>query len=584
MNPLAFYAALTLAVVAGIYLFRRKSRDVKVSTLMFFSNVRVSAEGGRRITRPQTPLILLVELLILTLVVLAAADPRAIIGEEFMPLIVILDDSNSMNAGKEVSPRQRAVAFLENHVFSAREYRISLIKAGVRPEFIGRRDMLPKEAALLIDNWRCTSPTADLNEAVKLAGESFNAGTRILVMTDNAPKTALAENISWHGFAEPMDNLAITGASRYALGKTDRCFFEFTNFSGSSANLLAEIVDVADGKIHQRVEFAMAPRAVRRVRFSLQETAATLMAEIKNDAVAFDNRAWLLPVRRPPVKVAFFGLSQSIKHLLDRTVSAAENAESVQVGYDLAFVSGNEKIDNLEPEAWAFVFASASSPALIRGAVTIDRSHEICEGLPETQGVWAIDETLKSEGYPLLAIADTSLLTISSHDSGKKRLMMNYLPEYSSLHQTSFWPVLFWNVFSWRQSLQPGPTAFNFRSGMQAVVNADADAGELWLTTPSGRREALPLFKRQALFNLEETGPYRIEGQGNNSWTIVANLLSPAESDLTGRVAFTPDSSVRFNELLKHSSDVRWWFIIPALLLLLLHQWLVSRGGGRLVY
>ena len=47
MSPLAFWGLLALAAVTAIYLFRRQSRNIRVSSLMFWSHVKVPAEGGR---------------------------------------------------------------------------------------------------------------------------------------------------------------------------------------------------------------------------------------------------------------------------------------------------------------------------------------------------------------------------------------------------------------------------------------------------------------------------------------------------------------------------------------------------------
>lgn len=578
MNPLAFYAAATLLVVAGVYLFRRQSRDVRVSTLMFFSAVKVAAEGGRRVTRPQTPLILLVELLILILVVLAAADPRAIIGEEFMPLVIILDDSYSMSQGK--SAKDRAINFLENEIFARRVYRISLIRAGVKPEFIGRRDMLPVEAAQLIENWRCRSALANLDEAVKLAGESFNQGTRVLVLTDSRPESTLSENISWYAFGEPVNNLAVTSASRYALGNVDRCFVEFSNFSNESADLQAEIVETDSGRLIEKVQYQMAANSVRRLRFSLKNNAATVKVKILSDPVEFDNEVWLMPVRKKPLRVSTATLPQPLRRLIENTVIAAENAELSEINPELIFTTDAQMTTLPDPDVGIFYFPVASQPMLVRGAVTSDRIHEVCEGLPEARGIWAIEADAGISGYPLLTVADKILLALGP--APQQRMQMNLVPEYSTIQRTSFWPVLFWNVFAWRQSLKPGPVDFNYRSGMEVVINSGRQA-EIELTLPSGKSEKLQSWRGQSFLTVDEVGLYQLS-TGTASWTVAVNLLSPQESNLTTRSSIQPDEPAHDRELLKHSSDVRWWFIIPALLLLLLHQWLVSRRRVNLVY
>ncbi len=581
MNPLAFYATAALLVVAGVYLFRRQSRDIKVSALMFYAAVKVPAEGGRKVTLPQTPLILLVELLILTLVIFAAADPRAIIGEEFMPLVVILDDSFSMRAGDNSNPKSKATRFLDRTVFSEKVYRVSLIRAGTRPEFIGRRDMLPKEASLLIENWRCNSPLSDLDEAVKLAGESFNPGTRILVLTDSAPQSTLSENIGWYAFGEPVGNLAITAASRYPLGNVDRCFIEFSNLSEENRELQAVVTDQASGRVLEQINWQMPANSIRRLRFSLKNTDARVNAKILSDSIEYDNEIWLMPVRKDPLKVAVAGLQPSLRPLFENTLNAAENAELVSGEAEMVITS-DVNLATGSNETCILFLPVASDPMLVRGTVTSDRTHFICEGLPEVRGMWAIETSAKLGGYPLLSVGDRDLFTIAREAGGQYRLSLNILPEYSTIQRTSFWPVIFWNVFNWRQSLKPGPTDFNFRSGMEVTVNAGSE-NEINLFSPSGRSQKLATWKGQAGFVVDETGLYRLSA-GPASWTIAVNLTSARESDLTDKITQRPDNDGPDQELLKHSSDVRWWFIIPALLLLLLHQWLVSRRRQNIVY
>lgn len=580
MNPLAFYAGSALLVLGGIYLFRRQSRDVKVSTLMFWSYVKTPAEGGRKITVSQTPLILLLELLILTLFVIAAADPRAIIGEELMPLVVILDDSFSMAAGSGESPKDRAMAYLEKEILSKDVYRISLIRAGVHPEFIGRRDMIAGEAEQLIANWRCVSPISDLDEAIKLAAESFDPGTRILVITDTKPSSEIAENISWNGFGQPLKNLAITSVSRYSLGRVDRCFIEFSNLSFAPAELKAEILDITTGNLIEKLSFKMSPNSVRRVRFSLKSHSSVVTAEIKNDPIAFDNKIWLMPVRKSPVKVMLADLPDSLRKLMNKTLASAENAFETGENPDIVFSTNEKSSGNLH--AWDFSFDVASQPVLARGLVTMDRNHKVCEGLPETRGAWAINPAKSLQGYPLLAVGNTTLLSLKSN-LGRKHFFMNFIPEYSNVQQTSFWPVLFWNIFSWRQSLNPGPADFNFRSGMEISVNAPAGIDEIAVRYPAGKVEKYPVWEGTCAFWGEETGLYSVSSP-NASWTVAVNLVSREESNLADRTGFRPDLEKKYEELIKHSSDVRWWFIVPALLLLLWHQWLINRRRQQYVY
>jgi hypothetical protein len=547
---------------------------------MFFAHARVPAEGGRKITLMQTPLILLLELLIIALLVLAAADPRAITGEERMPLAIILDDSFSMSAGQNESPKERALTFLEKFLFNKNIYRISLIKAGVKPEFIGRRDMLPVEAAQLISNWSCESPTSNLSGAIKLVAESFSGDIRQIVVTDNTTEEELAENISWYSFGESVDNLAITGASRYAYGNVDRCFFEFSNFSSQTKKLNAEILNETKSEIIQKVILNIPEGGVRRVRFSFPETGSIISANIKDDPTQFDNKAWLMPVRKPKIKIGFSDVDSKLKQIFVKTIEALENARIVDSKPDIVF-SSKIDADDMNLAGWKFIVHQSENPVLARGMVAQEKTHLVCEGLPEARAIWAIDVDAKNRGYPLLSLDNHYLLSFIKNSQNRITFVLNYSYEYSNLHRSPFWPVLFWNIFAWRQSFNPGPEDFNLRSGMEVNVNLPED--NLKLVYPDNSSEDIPVWAGKSSFILNSVGLHKLVSD-KSSWPIAVNLLSSQESNLSSRLSSAPDNVERFSELVLHSSDVRWWFILPAMLLLLWHQWLINRRKSGNVY
>src|SRR5579875_2376529 len=98
-TPLALWGLLALPILIGIYWLRIRYRRYPVSSLMLWLDSQESPQGGTRIERLQTPLLFFLELLALTLFVLAAADPYLPLRESVRPLIVVLDDSFSMQAG-----------------------------------------------------------------------------------------------------------------------------------------------------------------------------------------------------------------------------------------------------------------------------------------------------------------------------------------------------------------------------------------------------------------------------------------------------------------------------------------------------
>lgn len=581
MNPLAFWSFFTMFLLVGIYYFRRQSKDIKVSSLMFFNRVKIPAEGGSRRTELQTPVILLVELLILLLLILAAANPRAIIGEKKIPLAVILDDSFSMQAGAPEVPRNMAEDYLRSRVFSTDIFSISLIKAGSRPEIIGRTDMSGPEALFYLSDWTCNSPDADLQAAVRHVKELFAPDTRMLVISDRIVEEQSYGEISWLSFGTAISNLALTAANRYALGDSDRCFFEFANLSSSSARLAAEITEAETGAVLERIDADLTAGGRRRVRLTLKNTDAVIQARIINDPVAFDNQAWLLPVRRQKVKTSLQIESQGLKNLIKKTLAATGLSEQVEENSDMIFSDRQNTADMMA--TWKMLFHSASQPALLTGSISVDKNHPVCAGFPPVRANWAVDARLASSGYPLMSSAELPLLDFTGNPDFDLTLRLNYNWKYSNLQLTPVWPVLFWNILSWRQNYMPGPDVFNSRSGMEINVVAPQNADKITVAYPGGRTTELKTWNGRSVFTAEEPGIYKVFA-GPASWSLAVNLSSAMESDLMGRIERVPEFQVSTDKTAVFFSEVRWWFVIPAALMLLVHQWILSNRRRGHVY
>lgn len=575
MSPAALWGLLTISVLAAVYLFRRQARDVKVSSLMFFGRRQTPAEGGRKLTVPQTPFILLVEIAILVLLVLAAANPRAITGEKLIPVILILDDSLSMGVNEPDSPRAAALRYIERVVFAAPSTRITMIRAGSQPEVIGRHDMTPAEAAAMLAGWHCHATDADLFKALRYVAESFTTDVSVLVFTDRLPEKSPEGRMQWLSFGKSLSNVAITAASRYALGGTDRCFVEFTSFASDTCRLEAEILLPDQNRLIESIDTMLKPGETRRVRFVVKETGLAVQARIKNDPVSFDNIAWLMPIRRAPLAVAVDIGSKLLQQTVTRAIEASGLAKVTGSSPQLLFTT--RQTLPVDDSIWQFVFRVASQPAAFSGNVSLDKSHPLTAGLPPVRAAWAVDPALKAQGQILMSAGNVPLLEVQGRPEQNLAAVFNYTPEYSDLHKSALWPALFYNLLAWRQQFSPGPAAFNFRSGSDIALSLPPEVERAEIFSEDGKLVAEAAgWRRQAVFSGPPPGLYDIKA-GAASWQIAVNLCSAKESDLRSAAATGLPELPLPAETMLNFADVRWWFIVPALLLLVLHQFLTMR-------
>src|ERR1017187_3465712 len=179
--PLALIALGTLPALAAIYILRNRFRRRQVSSLLLWRFRVQSKSGGAKVHRLQLPLLFFLELLALLLLVGAASGPHWKLPQSTRPLIVVLDDSFSMRAGRDgVSAQARAKKFLEKLFRRQPPPATRLILAGTEPQALGSIAKNWREVEALLSQWKCWSPDATINSAITLATELGKQQANIL--------------------------------------------------------------------------------------------------------------------------------------------------------------------------------------------------------------------------------------------------------------------------------------------------------------------------------------------------------------------------------------------------------------------
>ena len=529
INPFAFWGLISLIGIIAVYVFRNRSKPKKVSSLLLWNIPNVPSEGGRRRSTFQAPLLMMIELLIVLLLLLAAAAPRIILGNKVIPIAIILDDSFSMAASSDSeSFRQSAIKFMEEEIFPKSYFRISLIKAGNECAFIGRRNMLAAEASQFLGLWKCDSSKADFNAALKIVNEAFSHKIHTLVLTDHKPDKLLESKIKWVSFGKSLNNVAITAANRYRLGRKDRCFFEFTNFSKEAALLKGQIFNSDDNSIIKELNLKISPLSSRRIRFKIPKEIP-IKAQIQSDHFEFDNFVNLLPIVRPNINVQLNLNSDYLTSLVKETLFATQRVTLVDNKSDL-LISDNKSLTT-DLKDWEFRFNIATEPLLVNSSISLNKNHPLTEGLSVPRGKWAVSKYSRTHGLPVISVGGLPLLSISTDKDYAYRFAMNFAPAYSNIQNTVFWPILFHNLISLRQSLLPGLIEANLRTGMMLKFRPENSADKLTITSPTGSKRTLKLWADVIEERVSGVGIHKIES-GKNEWLAAVNLLDYDESNL----------------------------------------------------
>lgn len=587
-SPWMLLGLVALPALAAVYWFRNRVRRVVVSNLAFWADPRAPRQGGRILHRMQTPLCFFLEIAAIVLMVIAAAGPALPNRDVVYPLVVVLDDSYSMQAHAKAAqdadetepPRVRdlaATALVEE--LRRRDYAARFVVAGVQPRLAGEAAESRARTDDVLKLWTCQSPTANLSAAVALAAELGGPAARILVLTDHAPAVEIAGGqVQWWAFGSRLPNMAFTAAARTRSTDGERVLLELANLSGSSGNATMTLEGGESATASKR-SFLLASGATTQLFLNLPAGSPILHTTLGDDALEIDSRVTLLPEPTKPLRVtvdiAQAPLRQAVRHALEATtatVDATERPELVVCDSSRAMAG----------EAWQLEIVGGDDAAAYAGPFVIDRNHALTKGLSLHNAVWSAVANPPVGGLPIITAGNVPLLAESEDAAGRRRLQMGFVASTSNLQDMPDWPILFANLVQWRRAGLPGIMTPNVRLGQTVSVTLAGEPGRVQVIDPSGARRDLELRGRHLTLPAETVGLHAIRAPGEE-YAFSCNALSRDESDLTrsetGRWGRWDGSAVYEEQRM----GLSWLLLLMAMTVLTAHLAVVARGarGGN---
>jgi hypothetical protein len=576
--PLALIALATVPALVAIYVLRNRFRRRPVSSLILWRFNVQSKSGGAKVHRLQLPLLFFLELLALTLLVVAATGPHWQSPQSGRPLIVVLDDSFSMRAVSDgLSAQDRATQYLEK-LFRQPPPSTRLILAGTEPRLLDSIEKTWPEVSGSLPQWTCWSPDSALDSAITLAAELGKQQANILVLTDHPPadKNISNQRLEWHAFGAALDNLAIVNASRTAFGDQDRCLLEIANFS---ANPHTTRLTVETGTNVQSSLVSLGAHESQRLVFNVPSTAPSLRATLQDDALAADNRIELLPPIRKRVRVQVALTNETLAALADRTLDATGLRASIADHPELV-IHETDALAN--SNCWSLRWSDAGATNAYTGPFIVDSSHPLGLGLALDGVVWAGASLTNSPGdLPVVFAGNVPLLSVRDDLAGRRHLTLNFNPHLSTLQDTPDWPILFWNILSWRIAEMPGLKESNARLGAEVILKTAG--GPVTITQPDGTATVFPKTGGELALETPMPGIYSVAtaaaaGTATNRFSV--NVLAADKSDLSACVSghwgkWSEDTERRLEE-----ASAVWLFGLLALALLAAHLYLTARAKG----
>ncbi len=300
-------------------------------------------------------------------------------------------------------------------------------------------------------------------------------------------------------------------------------------------------------------------------------------ATLADDALADDNEIQLLPPIRKRVRVQVALADENIAALANRTLDATSLRAAISDNPELVI---RETDSPTSSNVWNLRWILAGATNAFTGPFVVDTSHPLANGIAVEGAIWAGAPLTNSPGdVPVILAGNVPLISAREDVLGSRHLTLNFNPELSTLQNTPDWPILFWNILSWRIAEMPGLKESNSRLGTEVVLKTTGEA--VTITQPDGANISFPKTGGDLALETPLTGIYSVAmGAVTNQFSV--NALAADESDLSACASGKWGEWSEATERRLEETSAVWIFGLVALALLAAHLYLVTTAkGGR---
>ncbi len=602
LNLGAFLFALSIPAVILLYFLKLKRKEKVISSTLLWNQLIRDTRANAPFQRLRRNILLLLQILILSLLVVALTRP-------FFPakvpqgknIILILDSSASMQSTDLGAPRfdlakREALRMVRDMREGDRMMVvISSSRTEVRSSFTGKKEELVRT----IKGLKAKDTSTNLRDAICLALSLVKAGeeNEIYILSDGAFKEikdldAGESRIHFIKFGEHSDNIAITALDvRKAIASEFdyEIFISLKNFSEGEKE--AELELFIEGRLTDLRKLNFSPGEEKNQIFeSFGLRSGMIEARLKvEDDLAVDNIAWTILEKSPEISIILASegnpfLEKAI-NLDPRTVVSKISPKYYppSQGYDITI------IDNFSPKkipSGNCILINSSTLLEVKETlerpIIIDwnRTHPLMRfvDFSEVRLQESLGFELPKWAVPLVESERTPLVIAGEYED-RRIIFIGFDILKSNWPLRVAFPIFFSNAIKWLSPHAEGSIAHQWRTGDVVRLYLDGDESELEVVDPEGRITKVEISRPGAPLIYKDTevaGIYKIKEVERR---FCVNLLNPEESNVKplsqiriGRREVAESGGVRMM-----NKEIWWGFILFAFLMILLEWWVFHR-------
>lgn len=599
-NPWGLLALLALPAIAVIHLYHRRFPPLVVAGAHLWGVETEVRSAGRRRDRLPITATLLLELTAALLLGLLLGQPRIGALGTATHLVVVLDNSASMQSHAEGQPslRDRAIAELDRRMAElSRGSVVTVLLTGRRPAMLAGPAVPWSEAKPLLAAWQPSAPRHEFQPAWDRAAQFAENTGRLLFLTDALPPddAPLPKGMEVVALGRPLDNVALT-AARWTFDSSQgkgRVFLRVENFGRRDADVT--VTGTAKGQTvferTVRLDIGEGVPLESDVAGGLGQLTVTL--RVAGDALPVDNVVTLIEPKARLVTVANTLPDGAAARLTRRVLEHIPDWQPGDVSAAHLHIGPAGELPPSRPDLWwlgvgPLDLSEAAQMAAIdlAGPYLIEKQHPLLAGITLGGVIWGGVQPLDRDVLPLISAGRYPLLS-QLNGTQTTGYLLNIDLSRSNLADSPDWPVLLSNLVELRREDLPGLRRWNYRLNEEIrfrLADAAAGTGELQLLH-DGTSRPLARARLVELPPLSETGIYEIRDGGQSLGRFAVNFFDPAESTLTNlrtghRAPIIADPHAAF----RLDSPYSWLILLglAAILAAVLLDWRVLRPEARM--
>lgn len=537
--PWGLLALFSVPAILFLHFFRERRKIRRIGGLHLWEFASIRLPAGRRFDKLIKNLPLFFQILAAILLSLLIAGLDMPQTGKIRHYAIILDDSLSMQAGRDKSPWNKAKTLIRD--WADKKDRFTIIASGMQPRVVAGPFASLEELAVALDRWTPQSPRCELDKAVNLASRFVTGDEKILFITDDANQAEPFEKIlETCALGSPVSNSCISLADRIRIypGK-DKVVISLQLFDNKEKE-----VDLS-ARIQNRPVFQekvkLIPEKIHSLSFETDNVEEILEIALGEDELSPDNAAILPPVVIKPVQVYFAGFGDFSDYFKKAFLSVpytilVEDAARARLVFttrkDYSPSNSNLRV-YLFPES-----TESDKAALAQGRdIVFDHANPLTENLSLDGVLWPyLPADFSPIELPLVSHGNQPLLFLESQKANLKNYHVNLLWDRTNIYRHPAWPTLILSMVEECREAIPGLNRSCFRVGEEIPVKLETDE----------KRKAAFLLKKDggAFAYYEEIpeilsdlpkGRFELFQSGDlllSSFSV--NFFSPDESNLMG--------------------------------------------------